>query len=242
MSFNDVQYLKAVETGGEEIMSWHSKALWNKCKGYVVDEETALRLSKLLRDNRHTVMNILKRLYEERHHTFLATYLELDYANYDVTFVNLRVENYKTRFDKLVRTHRGTLYASEQAARRCRVAFQSLVEYFQKQTRNTFIISTDEIEGQVALALNELDKSPATIFALDKRIGDLLEDINDDHVDNEFRKIVSSIPSKALEPENFIKAKSYLNEAMRLVAEELSHLWNDDRYVRATENSNEDPI
>ena len=242
MTLNDVQYLRAVETNGEEVISWHSKALWNKCKGYALDDETALRLSKLLRDNRHTVMYILQRLYEQRHYVFLSTYLELDYANYDVGFLNLRIENHKTRFDKMVRTHRGTRYASEQAARRCRVAFQSLREYFQKQTRNAYVISTDEIEAQISLALNELDSSPAAIPTLDQRIGELLEDGNDEHVDNEFRKIVGFIPLKANESANFTRAKSYLNEAMRLAAQELSEMWNNDRYIRAIEDTGEDQI
>jgi len=242
MTLSDVQYLRMIENNGEDIISWHSKALWDKCKGYVVDEETALRLSKLLRDNRHTVMHILKGLYEQKHYIFLATYLGLGYASYDVTFSNLRIENHRTRFDELIRTNRGTQYATEQAARRCRVAFKSLIKYFQKQTRNVYTVSTNEIESQIACALNELKSSNSVICALDQRISNLLEGDNDDFLDNELRKIVDSIQSENMEPTNFTQAKGYLSEAMKLVAEELCLLWNSDRYVRTTENSVEDQI
>ena len=240
MTLNDVQHLKIVEANGEEVISWHSKALWDKCKGEVVNEETALRLSKLLRDNRHTVMNILKRMLENGHYVFLATYLELDYANWNVNFENLGIEDHMIYFDRLTRVHRGTKYSYEQKARRCRIAFESLVEYFQKQTRNTYIVSTEATETQIALALCELGNSPDTVLLLNERIGELLGNGNEDYVDNEFRKIVDFIPSKLFEPPCFIRAKIHLIEVMRLVAEELSRLWNDDRYVRASEDVSED--
>ncbi|MFM7711800.1 MAG: hypothetical protein ACKO7A_03340, partial [Microcystis sp.] len=53
-SLREVVHLRKVEAAGETVISWHSKALWDLRKNDVLDEETALRLSKILRDNRHT--------------------------------------------------------------------------------------------------------------------------------------------------------------------------------------------
>ena len=52
----------------------------------------ALRLSKLLRDNRHTVMLMLDSLTKSPGHlTFLCTFLGLGFADEEPVFTNLRV-------------------------------------------------------------------------------------------------------------------------------------------------------
>jgi hypothetical protein len=60
MSLREVVHLRKVEAAGETVISWHSKALWDLRKNDVLDEETALRLSKILRDNRHTLMGVVR--------------------------------------------------------------------------------------------------------------------------------------------------------------------------------------
>lgn len=235
MSLNDVEHLKSAEIMGEEIISWHSKALWDKCKERIVDDETALRMSKLLRDNRHTLMDILRRVAEREHYVFLACYLELDYANYDINFENLRIENHVTRYDNMIRIHRGTKYTVEQKARRCRIAFESLAEYYKKQTRNTYVISNSEIASKIMAALRELDKTPENLKALDVIIGGLVKAGDGDSNEDQFKRIIEFIPDKSNQPPNFCSARASLEDAMRIAAEELNNMWNQERYVRATD-------
>jgi len=113
MMFTDVVRLRQAEASGEEVVSWYARALWDMRKGDVADDETALRLSKLLRDNRHTVMAVLKSVAAAGHLAFLVTYLELGRADYEVDFKELRVENHITRFSEMIHAPRETKYAVE---------------------------------------------------------------------------------------------------------------------------------
>jgi Alw26I/Eco31I/Esp3I family type II restriction endonuclease len=81
MSQGDVNLLIAAEGRGEVVTSWSCKQLWDLCKGLVKSEESAKRLSKLLRDNRHTVMYMLEEIARAGHYTFLSTYLGLHHAD-----------------------------------------------------------------------------------------------------------------------------------------------------------------
>jgi Alw26I/Eco31I/Esp3I family type II restriction endonuclease len=231
MSIRDVRHLIAAEAGGEQVASWYCKALWDRRKGSVIDEETALRLSKLLRDNRHTLMRVLERVAAAGHFAFLATFLRLDCAKHDVEFVNLRVENHLTRFDHVVHSARTTKYAVEQQARRLRVAFDVLRDYVGKENRNAFVISSDNIEEAIRNAICELDAAPDRVRRLDKELRSVLS--GEVPSDEELREVVVEMPSARDEPTEFGRARAALQRAMELVAEELSALWDDERYVRA---------
>jgi Alw26I/Eco31I/Esp3I family type II restriction endonuclease len=234
MSQREVVYLKEVEAKGESVISWHSKALWDFSKEKVSDDEKALRLSKLLRDNRHTLMSILQKIADAGDFTFLATFLELEYAEHKVEFVNLRVENHITKFDQITDSPRETKYVDEQKARRCRVAFESLQDYFRKESRNTYVITTEQIESEIASVLDILKTSSSEIKSLDTKISELLSGISQDSLEEGFPAIVKSIPKD--EPENFSHAKDKMVEIMQLVAVELSKQWNSSRYVRGQLN------
>jgi hypothetical protein len=231
MSVRDVRHLVAAEGRGEQVASWYCKAVWDRRKGSVVDEETALRLSKLLRDNRHTLMRVLERIADAGHFAFLATFLGLDCAKHDVEFVNLRVENHLTLFDQLVHSARTTKYAVEQQARRLRVAFDALRDYIGKENRNAFVISNDRIEEAIRNAICELDAAPDRERRLDEELRNVLS--AEVPSDEELRYVVVKVPSVQNEPAEFARARAALQQAMDLVAEELSVLWDDERYVRA---------
>jgi Alw26I/Eco31I/Esp3I family type II restriction endonuclease len=231
MSVRDVQHLIAAEGRGQQVASWYCRTLWTRRKESVTDEETALRLSKLLRDNRHTLMRVLEQVAAAGHFTFLATFLGLDFAEHDVEFVNLRVEDHLTRFDQLVHSDRTTKYAAEQRARRLRVAFDALRDYFAKENRNAYVISNDEIEALIRDATCELHGTSDNIKTLDKDLRSVLS--AEVPSDEDLRKVAARIPSLQDEPAKFKTARTALQKAMDLVAEELSLLWDDERYVRA---------
>ncbi|NJN13461.1 MAG: helix-turn-helix domain-containing protein [Richelia sp. RM1_1_1] len=230
MTLRDVIHLRQVEAEGEKVISWHSQALWDARKNDVVDDEKALRLSKLLRDNRHTLMSILQKIEAGGHFTFLAAFLNLKEAEHKVEFVNLQVENSRTFFDRINRRYQENKYVKEQKARRFRVAFQSLREYFSKENRNAFVISSSEIDNTVETALSVLQESANTIRELDYEIAALLSNGVRETVEQKYRDIVDKIPPT--DPPEFVKAKQELKKAMALVAGKLSEMWNDERYIR----------
>jgi hypothetical protein len=179
-------------------------------------------------------MSVLQRIDDARHFTFLATFLELEYAEQKVEFVNLHIENHITQFERISYLPRETKYVEEQKARRCRVAFESLRDYFRKITRNAYVVTTSQIEGKIVDALEFLERSSSEIQKLDKQISKLLSSSSEIQGEESFRAIVERIPRE--HPVNFVEAKTRITEAMHLVAVELSNQWNSDRYVRGELN------
>lgn len=231
MPLRDAVHLREVESRGAVVASWYCQHLWNLRKASVTTEETAGRMSKMLRDNRHTVMFMLDRIAREGHFTFLASLLGLEFAEKDPTFVRLRAERHVTVFDALVPGARVTKYAVEQKARRFRVAFAALRDYIDKPSRNAFIVTSPAIESAVVSALKALDSAPEEVHRLDAEIGNLLE--SETPSEEALRELIPRLPDPAHRPRSFIDARKLLEEAMRLVGDILSKAWDSDRYLRA---------
>lgn len=237
MSLSDVELLKADEHAGEEVVSWHSAALWNACKDLVKSDEHARRLSKMMRDNHHSLMKALQAVVDEHAYTFLASLLELDYADFDVEFKNLCIEDHITTFDALIRTPRTTKYADEQKARRCRIAFGELINYFQKENRNSFVVRSETSDKLLEEAIAALKTDLAATKKLDMA---LIAAVNttDRTSDAVFRKLLPALASAKLP--SFKPARELLRQHMDEVGNLIASLWEDDRYVRELDDAEED--
>lgn len=190
-------------------------------------------MSKLLRDNRHNVLFILKQIADGGYFSFLSTYLELHYADYDVAFENLQVVNHITKYDSEIRTKRETKYSTEQKARRCRIAFSFLLDYFKIANRNTFVITTPAIQTKIAVVLNLLSQESDRERMIDNQIHSVLQLPTQEEMAIRFGEIVSRLPSRENESPSYSLARNQISEIMEIIADILSSLWNDDRYVRA---------
>ncbi len=230
MSLEDVVRLREVKSSGQQVVSWHTKPLWDLLKHLVTDNETALRLSKILRDYRHTLMCIFQRIAEQGNFTFLTSLLNLSYADYDVEFTHLRVERYTTAFDQEIRRPRKTKYAIEQKARRCRVALEALLFYFDKPNRNAFVVWSPEIESRIHAALAHLKRSDRTVKEIDQNLAHLVSPAGSRSNEEGFKKMVSRLPATAVQ--TFVAARRELEAAMALIAKELASRWKDERYTR----------
>ena len=231
MTHRDVLKLGAVEDSGGQVISWHSRPTWDRCRARVYDDETALRLSKLLRDNRHTLMSILKAVYDEGHFALLLSLLNLEYANYDVGFEGLHAEGGYTSFESISHVPQTTVYVLEQKARRCRVAFETLSTYWQKTSRNAFVVSDAAVERQVAEALAVLSENRPRMAAIDDIVGPGLAAEAVEGLDNRFRRAIAALPDAW--PPHFSETLARLDGAMGRVGELLSQAWDDERYVRS---------
>jgi Alw26I/Eco31I/Esp3I family type II restriction endonuclease len=178
MTLRDVTNLQAASSEGIAVASWYSRELWRSRNRSVQDDEMALRLSKLLRDNRHTVMALFGRLASEGHFAFLCTFLELEHAMFNVEFINVHAEDHLTQFDAMNRSPRTTKYGIEQKARRIRVAFAALRDYVEKENRNAFVITTPQIESKIEEALEALRSAPQEIRSLDQSLQNLVLALN----------------------------------------------------------------
>jgi hypothetical protein len=184
-------------------------------------------------------MHALKVVADAGAYMFLTSLLELERADSNVEFVNLRIEHHLTVFDRMRRTPRTTRYADEQKARRCRIALAELRTYFQKKNRNSYIISSaasDELLTQAVAVL----KADATATAkLDKA---LFAAVTDDArtTDAAFRSLVRQVPTSPRPA--FLYAQSLLRRHMDAIAELLSAHWEAERYVRDLDTDIDDDL
>ncbi|PJK07677.1 Alw26I/Eco31I/Esp3I family type II restriction endonuclease [Lysobacteraceae bacterium NML95-0200] len=232
MYASDVRLLIDVEATGECVISWFAKEIWDRRKAAVRDAETGLRLSKLLRDNRHTYMLLLKKLLDRGFYTFLTSLLHLEAADFDPAFVGLRAVNHLTHFDSIEKKPRTTKYANEQKARRIRIAFASLADYHRKENRNAFVISNKRSESNFSKGFSELEKLRHATNDLDQKIAEI---IGEKRVsESALRALASALPEViSVNSAAFSSVRDHFTRGMREVAIELDSMWNSDRYVRS---------
>jgi Alw26I/Eco31I/Esp3I family type II restriction endonuclease len=232
MTLWDVSYLRAREAQGVAIVSWYAAPIWRALNPHVTDEETALRLSKIMRDNQRQAMRFLAVLRDQGHAAFLASLLELEYADLDVEFEGLAIEDYVTTYRALHSIARTTKYAAEQKSRRMRIGFEALRSYSTKTNRHFKTVHTEAIERRLRQAHQALSDGPAHILQLDREILSILDQPGTHTCEEALRGVCTRLPKVGDEP-TFIDARSHLRTAMQDVAEKLALLWNDERYIRA---------
>ncbi len=233
MYYSDVRHLIEIEKNGETVATWYANPIWQKCKEMVTDKESALRLSRIMRDNRNIAMMLLADFMSKKEYLFLFTLLNLEYADYDYEIISgsTRIVNQivTVEFSRKTSTLR---YVNIQKTRKIRVAYSSLAEYAKKENRNGFSYSNSQIE---------LLKEKA--FAMLAEVGDSLTQLNqqlisalssdDEHIDSEIVKFLTSVDYQHIKQnESFVAVKEIIIQIMEIVALELSENWNNPRYSR----------
>lgn len=226
---SDVAWLIGREAKGEEVISWHSSKPWNLCKGKVVTREHALRLSKVLRDNRHSYMHALSIIADKGHYAFLASLLELEHANYDVEFVGLRIENHITEWSKIQHLPRETKYATEQKARRSRIAFGELLTYFDKANRNAYVVGDAESAALLQRILELLGGMKAQTTELDKSLEVAIRS-TPEQIDEKFRQVYANFSDQ--EFARFNPVRKVLRSHMDVVGTIIASMWDHERFTR----------
>lgn len=231
MYYSDVLHLIEVEKTGETVATWYANPIWQKCKGKVNDKESALRLSRVMRDNRNIAMMLLADFIDKGELLFLLTLLHLEYADYDYDIIpgSTRIQNQivTVKFSQKASTLR---YVSIQKTRKIRVAFSSLAEYARKENRNGYMYTNREIRELKATAFSLLSKVSASLKAYNRA---LIDALSDDGSDADIEQFIASIDYHAIKqtPE-YVEARRILVRIMELVAVELASNWDDPRYSR----------
>lgn len=231
MYATDIALLLTAESNGEQVISWFAAPIWDSLKNRAVDDESALRLSKVLRDNRHAYMAILNGLFSAGHLAYLASLLHLKAADRVCTFVNLRAENHITKFDRLEELRRDTKYTTEQKARRLAIGFDSLRDYFKKENRNKFAFDPAVVSKALQDCNTLLSESDADLASLNHMLAAALSHDKDSEP---MRAAATAIDAYcSTNPHVFHKITKIIRAAMLSLAEALTERWNDDRYARA---------
>lgn len=232
MYYSDVQKLILAEKRGESVASWYAVAVWNILKNRVSNSDDAVKLSRILRDNRHNAMLLLERLLRNHHMVFLTSLLNLSYADYTYDIVGWTLDSDSTISAEFDAKPSDLEYSRIKKARRIRVAFQALHAYAQKQNRNGL-----EVEFSGSEALYSAIEDAATRFEtpyLD--INDLLAgEIEDDFEDAETLKdIAHRLPSKTDcdNSDDYRTARRQMASFMERVGSHLANMWDDPRFSR----------
>ena len=160
---------------------------------------------------------------------FLASLLEMEYAERDVSFSGLKIVSHVTEWDEIVYSPRTTKYALEQKARRARIGFGELGNYFTKENRNTYLAENSE-------SRRLLEATSQSLQAMDKEAADFNQSILEalrsrtEEKNSAFKYVLSEY--KLFDNRVFEEPKNLFKGHMDAIAEVLSEMWEDDRYVR----------
>jgi Alw26I/Eco31I/Esp3I family type II restriction endonuclease len=232
LTFSDIQYLIKCETNGGNVISWYAKPLWDIRKHDIDGNEQSLRFSKMLRDNQRNAMNLLCKVFEAKKYAFLVYLLELQYADREIEFENLRAIDFFTIHDNIIEKPRATKYSDEQKSRRIRIGFHSLKEYKFRENRHFLVIAQDKVNGLVKKAVEILDQVPNDLKKLDDELEKILH--SDSISEENLRNFAKKFPLKRIS--EFDDAKGILANAMEEIGQVINSMWNDERYSRDEEN------
>lgn len=155
MSLSDIKKLLADEANGEQVISWHSKYLWDKLKNKVTTDKEAVKLSMLMRNNLHKILLTFSIISENGYNEFLIKLLNPDYSFYDYSFVgfNPKTGEYKEVKQKMLTGKN----QQNNVQRYIRIAFESLDSYKEKDNRKQYAWDSEEVDECILYVLNSLE-------------------------------------------------------------------------------------
>ncbi|WP_427113082.1 Alw26I/Eco31I/Esp3I family type II restriction endonuclease [Megasphaera sueciensis] len=237
MYYSDIQHLISIEKTGITVTTWYAEPIWNNCKFKVNDKESALRLSRMMRDNRNIALMLLHDFMENGEYLFLLTLLNLQYADFEYSIIpeSIKIKKQIVTVDFLQKS--STLkYVNIQKTRKIRVAFSALSDYSKKENRNGYMYTNTKIEALKNEALILLNRVNPIQKAWNRQlISALLEETAETAIDSFLTQInYTSIASYSV----YLQVKELLKQIMVLIAKELSSKWDDPRYAREIDETN----
>lgn len=154
MTLGDVKVL-IEEEKNQEVISEHSRALWDLIKFRVYTESDALLVSKLMRENMHYVLSIFSVIAAKGYKNFLIrNFLHPEYANFSIKFNEFDPNTGYYR--EMIKAEGNKKQYKNNADRYIRISFESLLKYSSKTNRNLKDWPISEIKKRLDLLLNYL--------------------------------------------------------------------------------------
>lgn len=163
MSLSDVQVLLEDEKT-EQVVSWHSKQIWDLLKDRVKTDADAIRLSDIMRKNLHYVLIVFSMIDEKGFREFLTKFLNPDYSYFDYKFEGFNPETGK--YSQVISKRLTGQNQQNNINRYSRVAFEKLKEYRSIENRKINIWKNDTIQAELEnlfALLNEANEVDAKI-------------------------------------------------------------------------------
>ena len=144
MSFTDVKTLINDEKLGQQVISWHSREIWDLLKNKINSDSEAETLSSLMRKNLHQVLTLFSQVKECGGESLLKTFLNPDYSFYDYEFIGFNPQT--GDYESSKKTKKNGQNQKNNAKRYIRIAFEALDEYAQKDNRIHQSWNSEEID------------------------------------------------------------------------------------------------
>lgn len=142
---SDVDKLLALENSGAQVISWHSKYIWDILKGEIHNDIDAKKASSIMAKCHQNILNILALIYRMTGKEFLMRYLHPEYSMVDYRFENFDLRHLERM--KIIATPLDSKNKRNNQERYIRIAFDSLEEFLAKTNRkNYFLIDEDSKE------------------------------------------------------------------------------------------------
>jgi len=153
MSQNDVTILLADEKQ-EQIVSWHSKFIWDRLKNKVASDADAVKLSDLMRRNLHYVLIIFSMIDERGHRKFLENMLNPDYSFFDYKFEGFNPQT--GAFESVKQIKKSGKNQQNNIDRYYRISFDELRAYKEKENRKVKIWNSDDVSTSLEVVFSLL--------------------------------------------------------------------------------------
>jgi Alw26I/Eco31I/Esp3I family type II restriction endonuclease len=152
MSLADVKSLLEDEKNGEQVVSWHSKYIWDLLKREVKSDRDALKLSKIMKTNLHWVLTLFAIIDTNGGREFLVPFLNPKYSYYDHRFVGFNPID--GTYEKIITVEKKGKNQENNVSRRFRIAFDALEQYKEKTNRWHKIWEDERVNQQVEILLS----------------------------------------------------------------------------------------
>lgn len=154
LGFEDFKILLDDEKHGEQVVSWHTKDVWNRLKKYVKNEQDSILLGKIMRKNIHNVLFVLSQIKNAGHTDFLEKLLNPQYAYYSIKF---KIIDFDKREYEIEKTSGTKKQYENNAKRYVRKSIESLDEYQKKINRKTKLWISNQIDEKIICILMYLE-------------------------------------------------------------------------------------
>lgn len=143
MSLNDVQVL-LIDEKTEQVVSWHSKYLWDILKNKVATNKDAVKLSDLMRKNLHHILIVFSMIDEKGFGKFLEQFLNPSYSFFDYKFEGFEPKT--GLYEKAIAKKLDGKNQQNNIDRYYRIAFEKLQEYKTIENRKANLWSDKTID------------------------------------------------------------------------------------------------
>lgn len=171
--YEDVIRLIELESQGHQIISWHTKPVWDRLKLEIKNDDDALQLSKVLRKHLHRVLLVLNELKERGNGEFLDSLLNPEYANFSIKVIGF--DPLTGSYERLEKTPGNKVQYSRNAQRYSRIAYESLAQYKSKDNRRLADIDESSLALLVARTESAIKQAgnEGAKLVLQKALGEL---------------------------------------------------------------------